>query len=150
LGKRAEGPPGLRARALRDSVMAKRLTVEDLWAVKRVGAPSLSPDGRWAAVDVTCYDMEQNDRTADIWLLPTGEGEAPVRLTTHKASDRSPQWSPTGKEIAFLSQREGDEQPQIYLISPAGGEARRLTQLSTGAASHKWFPDGRRLAFISW
>ena len=89
-----------------------RLTVEDLWAVQRVGAPSLSPDGRRVAVDVTCYDMEQNDRTADIWVLPTGDSEAPVRLTTHPARDRSPQWSPAGREIAFVSQREGDDQPQ--------------------------------------
>src|SRR6185295_20412392 len=43
-----------------------------------------------------------------------------------------------------------DEEPQIYLIAPDGGEARRLTTLSTGASSLKWFADGSKLAFISW
>ncbi|MGH9792542.1 MAG: TolB family protein, partial [Candidatus Acidiferrales bacterium] len=132
------------------------ITLEDLWAVKRVGAPSLSPDGRWAAVALTTYSMEDNRGAADIWLLATDPssvqaagGATKRRLTSHTASDTSPQWSPDGKSIAFLSRRDGDEQTQIYLISPAAGEARRLTRISTGASAIKWFPDSTRIAFIS-
>ena len=117
--------------------------------MERPGAPSLSPDGRWAAVEVTKYSMAENNSTSDIWLLAT-DGSAQRRLTTHPAKDSSPAWSPDGKWIAFLSKRQGDEQTQIYLISPYGGEARRLTKIPTDASGIKWFPDSRRLAFISW
>lgn len=129
-----------------------RLTIEDLWSLQRIGAPSLSPDGRWAAAAVTSYDMEENKSDSDLWLIPTaGDGsEVPRQLTTHAARASNPQWSPDGATIAFLTQRDGDRTNQVYLIAPDGGEARRLTSLSTGCSSLKWFPDGRRLAFISW
>ncbi len=124
------------------------ITVEDLWAVKRVSAPSLSPNGKWAAVSVTTYNMDDNKGSSDIWLLST-DGSAQRRLTSHPANDSSPQWSPDGKWIAFLSKRDGDDQTQIYLISPDAGEARRLTSVPTGASAIKWFPDSSRIAFIS-
>lgn len=124
------------------------ITVEDLWAVKRVGAPSLDPTATWAAVEVTTYSMEENSGTSDIWLLST-DGKQQRRLTTHAARDSGPQWSPDGKWIAFTSRREGDDAAQIYVISPAGGEARRVTRLSTGAGSIKWLGDSQRIAFIS-
>ncbi|MCI0613373.1 S9 family peptidase [bacterium] len=126
------------------------MTVEDMWAVKRIGAPSLSPDGQWAAVDVTTYDMKENNSTSDIWLIPTSGSGEPRQLTAHTAKDGGAQWSPDGKSIAFLSKREGDENAQIYLISASGGEARRLTKIPTGTASIKWFPDSKKIAFVSW
>jgi dipeptidyl aminopeptidase/acylaminoacyl peptidase len=127
----------------------KPITVEDVWAVKRIGAPSISPDGKWVAVDLTSYEMKENNSTSDIWLLPTSEGEK-RQLTAHSAKDGGPIWSPDGQTILFLSKREGDDAAQIYLISPSGGEARRLTKIPTGAASPKWFPNSKQIAFISW
>src|SRR5262245_47888356 len=128
---------------------AQPLTVEELWAVRRPGAPSLSPDGRRAVVDVTTYDMAENRKESQLWLLST-TGEPPRQLTAHSASSTNPRWWPDGRGIAFLSRREGDERNQLYRIAPDGGEAVRVTRLATGASSHKWFPDGRRLAFVSW
>ncbi len=129
----------------------KPITVEDVWNVKRIGAPSLSPDGGWIAVDVTSFDMKENNSTSDIWLIPTSSSAGEKRqLTSHASKDGGPLWSPDGKTILFLSKREGDDNAQIYLISPSGGEARRLTKIPTGVASPKWFPNSKQVAFISW
>jgi len=124
------------------------ITLEDLWAVKRVGAPSLDPTAQWAAVEVTTYSMDENSSTSDIWLLST-DGKTQRQLTSHAARDSGPQWSPDGKWIAFTSRREGDDTAQIYLISPGGGEARRLTRISSGAGSIKWLNDSQGIAFLS-
>lgn len=127
----------------------KPITVEDLWAVKRVGAPSLAPDGRRAVVDLTSYDLEENSSRSDLWLLDTQGGE-PRQLTHHPAREGEPRWSPDGRWIAFTAKREGDEAAQIYVISPDGGEARRLTTLATGVSALRWFPSSQRIAFLSW
>lgn len=124
------------------------LTAELLWQIKRLGAPSLSPDGKWVVVPVTSHDVKADKALTDLWLVPTEGGEA-RQLTSHEGSESNPAWSPDGKWIAFEAKRGEDENAQIYLIPLGGGEARRLTHLPTGASAPKWFGDSKRLAFIS-
>ena len=124
------------------------LTVEGLWSIKRVGTPTISPDGRAACAAVTAYDMNKNDGRTELWLFPI-DGSKSRRLTAGD-KDSEPQWSPDGKWIAFTAKRKDDEEPQVYLIAPDGGEAVRLTTLATGALALRWFADGKRLAFVSW
>lgn len=130
------------------SAQRHALTVEDMWSVRRVGAPVLAPDGTRVAYTVTAYDMEENRGNADVWVQAIAGGE-PRRLTTNKASDSAPVWSPDGTRIAFVSRREGDTGAQIYVIPLAGGEAERVTDMPSGASDVKWLPDGRRLIFAS-
>jgi dipeptidyl aminopeptidase/acylaminoacyl peptidase len=125
-----------------------------LWALKRIGAPTLSPDGSCACAPVTAYALDKNEGTTELWLFPTGLGAGsslarPRRLTAGD-KDSDPRWSPDGRFIAFTARRKDDDEPQIYLIAPDGGEATRLTRAPGGAAAIKWFPDGRRIAFLSW
>lgn len=146
----------------RGTTMAKQansganFNVEALWQIERIGAPSLSPDGAQAVVGVTSYSMETNKSSATLWLLSTFGGE-PRRLTQAGGADSrdgQPQWSPTGELIAFVSRREQegakDEEAQLYVIAPDGGEARRVATIATGVESFKWLPDGKRIAFVSW
>jgi len=133
----------------------KPITVEDLWKLERPAQPTLSPDGAQACISVTSFDMEENRQRASLWLLSAFGGE-PRRLTSAGEKDGEPRWSPDGRWIAFVAKRaaagsdKGDEEAQVYLIAPDGGEARRLTNIATGAFGIKWFPDSRRIAFISW
>ncbi|HXZ50156.1 MAG TPA: S9 family peptidase [Usitatibacter sp.] len=133
----------------------RRLAVEDLWKIERPAQPTLSPDGAQVCVSVTSHDMEENKPSSSLWLLSAFGGE-PRRLTSCGEKDAEPRWSPDGRWIAFVAKRpaasgeKGDEESQVYLIAPDGGEARRLTDIATGAFAIKWFPDSRRIAFASW
>ncbi len=140
------------------------LDVEAIWQIKRVGTPTLSPDGRVACASVTSFSMETNESTTELWLFPTGlvdgrkdpQEAASAALKAGRArrltagdKDSEPRWSPDGRWIAFTAKRKDDSEAQVYRIAPDGGEAERVTRIATGAASPKWFPDGRRIAFIS-
>ena len=81
---------------------------------------------------------------------PENPARNPARLTAGD-KDSDPKWSPAGDLIAFTAKRKDDEEPQVYLIAPDGGEARRLTHRSRPAVrAIKWFADGKRIAFVSW
>ena len=136
------------------------ITIEDLWRIERLGAPSLSPDGAQAVAAVSRYSMDDNKGSSALWLLST-LGGAPRALTHCGDKDGQPRWSPaaTGKTharelIAFTARREQegqkDEETQLYVIAPDGGEARRAADVATGVEAFRWCPDGRRLVFISW
>jgi dipeptidyl aminopeptidase/acylaminoacyl peptidase len=127
---------------------ARQLTAEKMWALKRLGEPAITPDGRIAVVPVTSYDVKENKGLTDLWLVPVAGGAA-RQLTSDKASDTQPTVSPDGKWVAFVSKRGDDTESQIYVIAVDGGEARRVTNVPTGADAPKWFPDSQKLAFVS-
>jgi Tol biopolymer transport system component len=122
------------------------LQPEDLFNFKRVSEPEISPDGKTVACVIQTYDKATNSSNRQIWLVPAAGG-APRQITSAGSNDR-PRWSPDGRQIAFISTREGG--PQIWLLDLAsGGEARKITSISTGAGGHAWSPDGKSFVFSS-
>jgi dipeptidyl aminopeptidase/acylaminoacyl peptidase len=123
------------------------MTPEDVIALKQVSDPQISPDGRFVAYVVTSADLKEDAADPDIWLVAASGGD-PIRLTTNNKRDTEPRWSPDGKRLAFISNRD-DNKAQIFLISPFGGEAQKLTESKTAVQSFAWSPDGRRIAYIA-
>jgi dipeptidyl aminopeptidase/acylaminoacyl peptidase len=124
----------------------KPFTPDDIWRLKAVGEPRLSPDGKWIAYSLTTTDFDANTRNADIWLVASGGGE-PRRMTTSEKRDDTPVWSPDGGTLAFISSRGGD--PQIYILPLAGGEARAVTDFPGGVDDMIWTPDGKGFVFAA-
>jgi len=131
-------------------VAKKPITHEALWMMKRVGAPVVSPDGKWVVYSVTEPSYEKDKSVSDLWLVAADGQKSPRRITNTRAAEEDVAWSPDSASIAFATKREGDDISQIYILNLAeGGEARRLTDVSTGAAKPKWRPDGKAILFES-
>lgn len=132
---------------------SRALSVEDLWQFERIGGLALAPDGERAVCSVSSYSMARNQGSTSLWLLSTRRN-APQRLTRCGDKDGQPAWSPRGDRIAFVARREQqgrkDDTPQLYVISPDGGEAERKSDFAPGIEFFKWLPDGRRIVFAAW
>jgi dipeptidyl aminopeptidase/acylaminoacyl peptidase len=132
-----------------DAPPKRPITPADLWKVARVGPPSIAPDGKWCVVEVTRYDIDKDDSGSDLWLLST-DGQTQKQLTSAGGKSSNPKWSPDGQSIAFTAKRGNDEQPQVYVIAPFGGEARRVSHLPAGPSNLKWGRDSKTVYAIVW
>jgi len=123
-------------------------TPGDLWKLKRVGGPALSPDGAMVAYQVTETEFDKNRSRTHVRVVRTdGTGDRRVTRAV-KGSDSHPVWSPDGRTLAFLStRREGN---QIYTLPLAdGGEARPVLEFPGGVEEFVFTPDGQALVFAA-
>src|SRR5256886_1730709 len=128
------------------SAQKRAITIDDYLALKSVGNPQLSPDGKWVAYTVTEQSLKDNRGITRIWLADVASG-AVRQLTAGPGSDRQPRWSPDGRTVAFVSTRENGA--QLWVLPIAGGEARRVTSLADGVFDPLWLPDGTGLIVTS-
>ncbi len=122
-------------------VEPKSLTIEKLFMTRQVGRATWSPDGKQIA-----FISNMSGRN-NLWLVPA-EGGWPVQLTVSDQRQTAPAWSPDGKWIAYQSDYDGDEQWDIFLVSPKTGKVVNLTSTREIAEQNPtWSPDGRYLAY---
>ena len=125
-----------------DARVEKSLSIEKLYMTRQVGGSTWSPDGKTVAF-VSNLSGRNN-----LWLVPS-EGGWPMQLTVSNERQTSPTWAPDGKWIAYMSDYDGDEQWDIFLVSPKSGQVVNVTSTREIAEqSPAWSPDGRFLAYM--
>ncbi len=122
-----------------------QLTPEQVLQIRQISELQFSPDGRFLAFTVT-EPIKGTERDRNVWLLEAAAHKL-RQLTFSAKSESSPKWSPSGRQLAFLSDRDGPA--QIYLLPMDGGEAARLTEGKNVIRSYEWSPDGRQIAYLA-
>jgi dipeptidyl aminopeptidase/acylaminoacyl peptidase len=127
------------------------MTFEDMMKMKRLGETAVSPDGKWLAYSVTTVNLDQNTKTAELWLQAIAGGE-PFKLAVAQPGDSGVQFAPDGHSVLFLSGRDGSQQVWLADFDTATGmtsNAKKLTAISTEADNALWSPDAKSIVFTS-
>jgi len=141
-----------------------------------IRAPAISPDARSVAYLQRETNWKENEFVWQLWRVDVGSGKT-VQLTRGKKSVGSAAWSPDGRWLAFVTEREANviepfaavekdlaskedgksgaseaakpAAKQIWLIAPDGGEAWPLTKSETDVDEFQWTKDGKRIVFTA-
>jgi dipeptidyl aminopeptidase/acylaminoacyl peptidase len=112
--------------------------------MEAVANPAISPDGKLVVFSRAYVDKMKDQNRANLWLVDMTGGRL-RELTSGTWRDSAPVWSPDGKRIAFLSDRDGTTQLHVMWVETR--EVAQLTRLERAPASIAWSPDGSRIAF---
>lgn len=123
----------------------KGITSQNLLELKSVVNPLFTSDGKAYVYVQTTINEEKDVYESHIFYHTLDNSAQPVQWTFGNSRNHTPRWSPDGLSLAFVSNRSGKN--QIYLLNISGGEARQLTNLSSGASNPVWSPDGGSIAF---
>src|SRR5213078_2875594 len=126
--------------------MAAPITPEDLYRFRWIDHVRLSPDGERVAYQVGWADANARQNRSRIVVRRLLDPE-PVEPTAGVLRDHSPEWSPDGRSLAFVS-RVGAADQLFVLDVTGGGPAQQLTSIHDGVGMPRWSPDGRRIAFL--
>jgi Tol biopolymer transport system component len=124
----------------------RAFTIADLYDLKNVADPQISPDGKKIAFTVTTQNLTEGKSNSDIYLI-NPDGSELRRMTYSEQADFRPRWSPDGKYLLFVSTRKNGT--QAWRIPIRGGEAEQLTDFSAGVNDPIWTSDGRRIIFYT-
>ncbi|MCP4654466.1 MAG: S9 family peptidase [bacterium] len=130
------------------------LTSWDVAKMRSVREVALSPDGQTVAyvLEVPRRPLEDEDGSAcrELHVVdPQGHETGTSRpFVTGDVRVEEIGWTPDGTKISFIAERDGDEEPALYTIALAGGEARRVVALASAVTDYSFSPDGKRVAVL--
>jgi dipeptidyl aminopeptidase/acylaminoacyl peptidase len=127
-------------------------TIEDMMALKRVGAPVPSPDDKWVVFDCEDVDLEANTKISHLRIVAASGGES-RRLNPTPNHEERPRFSPDGKRLIWTSKATDPTQIWMCDFEPESGrlvgKPHQVTSISTGADGAIWLPDGKNIVFVS-
>lgn len=108
----------------------------------------VAPDGQRLAYATNYTGRVDDGKKFDLWIFSIEERRA-RQLTRRPGGERSPRWSPDGRQIAFLAPQIADipySQSEVFLIPAEGGEWHEVTKaFDRGVEGFRWHPEGRDL-----
>lgn len=129
------------------SATARRLiTTDDLFRIRWLADPQISPDGRRVAFTVTSLDRERDAIASQVFWCAVDGGELHV-VGSRAANNTHPRWSPDGERVAIIS--DASDGNQIWIAPADDGAMRQLTHASHGVTEFGWSPDGQRIVFVA-
>ncbi len=130
------------------SISQNKWTPEKMMQYKNITDTNISPDGKYIAYVVRAPIMEgeKSEYNTQIWVAAS-DGSFDLQYTRGEKSSTAPQFSPDGKQIAFLSNRVEDKD-QVFVMRLMGGEPEKISEAKSGVSSFKWSPDGVRIAYL--
>src|SRR5678815_446263 len=125
------------------NIAAQTITPEDILSIRELSDVRLSPDGKQVAFVITEPAASNTQpRVSNIWTMPVDGSESPRQLIPGRSNTGSPRWSPDGKTVAFVSDK------QIYLLGTGESNAVQLTSVPGGVEDFEWSPDSKMIAFV--
>jgi dipeptidyl aminopeptidase/acylaminoacyl peptidase len=128
------------------AAFARPINATDLATMRRIAAPTVSPDGRWVVYQLRETDLAANRGRTDLWLLDLRRaGAEPVRIaSTPEHNEHDPRFSADGRTLYFLSNASGSD--QLWRMALPDGTAERVSELGTDIAGYALAPAGDRIA----
>ena len=123
------------------------LTKETFMDMESVSNPAISPDGRHIVFTRSWVDKVKDERVSNLWIVDV-DGTRVRELTSGTWRDSQPVWSPDGKRIAFLSDRDSTNQLHVLWVDTR--ETSQLTHLDQAPSGINWSPDGKLIAFTAF
>ncbi len=120
-------------------------SVHDMLAMKRIGDPQASPNGKQLVFVLGTTDLKANRSRSDLWLVGV-DGTGLRKLTSDPESDFNPRWSADGRSIYFLSTRSGSS--QVWRIAVDGSKAKQVTDQPLDVGALAVSPTGTHLALV--
>lgn len=118
----------------------------DLDLIPALSNPSLSPDNKWVAYELSEMDTAKKARVTHVWMK-SFDGKESLELTHGSESANEPKWSPDGKYLSFMAERQTGA-AQVWLMDRRGGEGRKLTDVKGELSDYIWSPDGAKLVLV--
>lgn len=123
------------------------VVIDDLFAMREVSEPDISPDGAWVAYTVTETVYDKQTTETRVWMSAI-DGTHHIPMTQRGNDAHAPKFSPDGKYLTFLASRGDDALTQVWALNRLGGEAEPLTAVPQGVSGYAWSPDGSRMLLL--